>query len=439
MPSPRSCEVLLVTVTDAETRAVLAAVEAASTTKHRFEFGAEKTYFHLGELGGVDVGLVRSEPGSAQPGGATTTIRDAMKEVAPQVVILVGTAVGLRREAQPLGVVLVAQQILAYDARAVRTRSDGAPTEHGRGERRTASARVLDRMHTAAMNWDGEVMFGLVLSGGTSPGHSDELARLLALAPEALGAELEGVGLHAAVGGLDCIVVKAVRCWADGPEATPEDEARAADCAARFVVHAIGQGGFAATPATSVATPGRGRRVLVGFVGLATLAGFAVWFGHGRDTPVPVVAPPKPSPGPMPALTRPSATPSEPSNNPDETPGTDTSTSIPPKKASGKISIVQSKNTPKPDITPLVPPPEAVGAAPAPAPLSGDAVCAENQCKLTAKNGNFIGTTHVCLAVPDRDTRVRCTVDGVSEQATALCNFSSVAQKFNGTASWTSC
>ncbi|NPU70033.1 hypothetical protein HL667_33945, partial [Bradyrhizobium sp. 83012] len=119
-----------------------------------------------------------------------------------------------------------------------------------RGDRVTASTRLLGRLRAAEADWDGAaVSAGLLLSGEKLVDNLDFRNQLTSFEPEAIGGEMEGAGLYAACAdrNTDWIIVKAVCDWADGNkhENKRERQQLAAREAFGFVFHAIAQGGFA--------------------------------------------------------------------------------------------------------------------------------------------------------------------------------------------------
>lgn len=247
------CEVLLITVTDIETTAVLEEAKRVTGRESSRTFGKIKTYLDLAEIGGARVFLVRSEMGSDTPGGSTLTTIRAISEVRPTSVIMVGIAFGVNPEKQPIGQVLVSQQLQCYGSQRIGTDKDNSALLTPRGDKVTASVMLLDRLKAAKLCWGGggldDVEHCLLLSGPNLVDNIDYREQLVKLFPEAKGGEMEGAGLYAAAmeEKVDWIIVKAVCDWADGNK--HEDKAarqeKAARRAASFVFHALSQGGLA--------------------------------------------------------------------------------------------------------------------------------------------------------------------------------------------------
>jgi ATP-dependent Clp protease ATP-binding subunit ClpC len=227
--------ILLVTVTKVEIQALLKAFGVEAKQARRT--GKKKTYYDLGLQGGAPVFMVQSEAGSAMPGGALLTVSHAIRDLHPQAVILCGVAYGLCPEWQQLGEILVAQQIQYYEPKSGRI---------ARGDRTTASERLLDRLHSADLDWGGApVHFGLVLSGEKQGSDPALRGRLLEAEPGAIGGEMEGAGLYAATrdAGGEWILVKAIASWAGEAEDAAAQSAAAAH-AAQFVLYTLQVGGW---------------------------------------------------------------------------------------------------------------------------------------------------------------------------------------------------
>ena len=138
-------DVLLVTVSETETRAVFAAVLAATGASPAGRPIGDRTYYDLGVIGGARVWLVRSEEGAGTPGGGFATLYTAIGVVHPAAILLVGTAVGLDPANQHLGDILIARKVAAYEPQRIGTLPGGAPVENPRGDRASAASRRASR------------------------------------------------------------------------------------------------------------------------------------------------------------------------------------------------------------------------------------------------------------------------------------------------------
>lgn len=243
-------DVLLVTATEVETRAVLDRFRREHGETPRRHHVGDKTYFDMGSVAGARTYLVQTEIGSGGPSGSTLTVVDAIAALSPSSVVLVGIAFGVDASRTRLGDVLVSRQVLSYDLQRVGTGA-GDTRVVLRGDRVSASPRLLDRCRSAALEWRRcGVHFGLMVSGDKLIDNVDFRDRLVAQAGgEVMGGEMEGAGLYASAHRrkVDWIVVKAICDWADGMKDVRlvERQATAAANAAAFVSHVLSAGGLA--------------------------------------------------------------------------------------------------------------------------------------------------------------------------------------------------
>ncbi len=234
--------ILIVTVTKVEGQAILETFSHASgEVWARYRIG-DKTYYSLGIHGDAPIFMVQSEMGSVMPGGSLLTVHQAILDLRPQAVIMCGIAFGLHPGKQKLGDILIAKQILSYEAQKV----DLQRSPILRSDRVTASERLLDRFHSGDIDWKGaQTHFGLVLSGEKLVNAPDSIDWFLEIEPEALGGEMEGAGLYVAARKkkVDWILVKAICDWADGNK-NNNAQSLAARNAAQFILHVLRLGGW---------------------------------------------------------------------------------------------------------------------------------------------------------------------------------------------------
>ncbi len=253
-----SCDVLLVTATEVEMRAVRDAFLQKTGTFERHIIG-DKTYFDLGVVGEARICLVQSEMGAGGPGGATLVVHESIKALSPSAIVMVGIAFGLLPDEQNIGDILVSRQLLGYEMQRVEVGPGGQEVIKPRGDRPQASTRLLDRFRASIFDWTGpKVHFGLVLSGEKLVNSKDFRDKLLRIEPEAIGGEMEGTGGYAAAhrNKVDWILVKAICDWAENKEDTYQKQA--AENAVRFIIHVLEQGGLAGN---NIATHSASRKV----------------------------------------------------------------------------------------------------------------------------------------------------------------------------------
>ena len=281
---PHHADVLLITVTQVETQAVFQALQETlgrGYTHHRID---QKIYYDLGEIGGARVWLARSEMGSSTPGGALSTVYKAIDALQPGAIVMVGIAFGVNPRQQRIGDVLVAKQLTLYDLQRVGTGAEGQFVIALRGDRPSAPGGLLEQFRHGALEWPPKsppepapyrpsstgagprVRFGLILSGDKLIDHQDFSEQLLGFEREAIGGEMEGAGLYIAANDrkVDWLLVKAISDWADGKKERNREKHQetAARNAARFTLHTLLQGGFAAPrhPAAPAPAPSRAVR-----------------------------------------------------------------------------------------------------------------------------------------------------------------------------------
>lgn len=240
-----TADVLIITTTEVEAASVLNLIPENTQRYIR-----DKTYYDLGTIGGARTFMVQSEMGSGGPGGSLLTVAEGIRALTPSAIIMVGIAFGYDATKQRIGDILVSQQIVAYDLQRVGTAADGTADVLVRGDRSTASIRLLDRFKSGRRNWprSPRVRFGLILSGEKLVDNLDYREQLRTYEPEAIGGEMEGIGLYAAAQRfkVDWLLVKAICDWADGNKHQNKSkrQKQAADNAARFTLHVIRQGGL---------------------------------------------------------------------------------------------------------------------------------------------------------------------------------------------------
>jgi nucleoside phosphorylase len=236
-PDTQPNNILIVTATKIEAQAVLEVFSLAAGKAWIRQPIGNKTYYNLGVHGGLPVFMVQSEMGTATPGGALLTVRQAIQDLRPQAVIMCGIAFGLRRDKQQLGDILIAKQLQYYEPQKVDIRRGQMP----RGDRTTSSERLLDRFRSGDNDWQGaQTHFGVILSGEKLVNKPAFRDWLLKTEPEAIGGEMEGAGLYAAArdAKMDWILVKAICDWADGTK-NDDTQPLAARNAAQFVLHVL--------------------------------------------------------------------------------------------------------------------------------------------------------------------------------------------------------
>jgi nucleoside phosphorylase len=240
-------DVLIVTVTKVESRAVLEAFrEATGKEAQRVSIG-DRIYHHLGEVNGARVFMTVSGMGSGGVGGAQKAVDKGIEALSPSAVIMAGIAFGINEKKQAIGDILVSEHLMLYDLQRVGTDQAGQLEIILRGSRPDASSWLVNLFKSVDLYWDdtkAKVRFGVVLSGDKLVDNFDYREQLKQFEPEAIGGEMEGAGMYVASQDkkVDWILVKAICDWADGNKGGPNkdaNQATAAHNAAAYVFYAL--------------------------------------------------------------------------------------------------------------------------------------------------------------------------------------------------------
>lgn len=238
-----TADVLIVTATKTESRAVLRAFQTANGQKAAPHAIDEHTYFDLGTTNNARIFLTQSEMGTGGPGASLLTVSKGIEALDPAAVIMVGIAFGVDPEKQNIGDILVTEQLRLYELQRIGTQA-GQPKIVLRGDKPHASSWLISLFKGADLTWEGApVRFGAILSGEKLVDNVDFREQLRAFEPEACGGEMEGAGLYVACQDkkVDWILVKAICDWGDGNKAQDKEQRQqtAAENAAKFVLAAL--------------------------------------------------------------------------------------------------------------------------------------------------------------------------------------------------------
>ena len=114
-------DVLLVTVTKVESKAVLDAFAEATKQKAKpFEIDG-RTYFELGAINGAPVCMTQSEMGAGGLDASLLTVQKGIDSLSPAAVIMVGIAFGVDASWQKIGDILVSENLRPYELQRVGT------------------------------------------------------------------------------------------------------------------------------------------------------------------------------------------------------------------------------------------------------------------------------------------------------------------------------
>jgi len=241
LPEEMSPVVVLLTFNTNESAAVIREFHPQGTPATQTLDGT--TYNLLGLHGDMRIVHRVSKQGECEAQNAT---HDAIKDWRPRAIIGVGIAFGVNASKQAIGDVLVSENVRGYEL--------GRVNENGtftlRTDKPPASGVLFQRFnhlhHTrlaeanACTHWP-TLRLGTLLSGNKLVDNLNYRNALLALEAEALGGEMEAVGIQLAADRhkADWIIVKAICDWADGGKNNKRKEAdqRLAAANAALVVH----------------------------------------------------------------------------------------------------------------------------------------------------------------------------------------------------------
>jgi len=238
-PPPRP-DLVLVTVNDHETRAVVDAFREATGVEAKPVTLQKRLYHDLGEINGTTVYHAISEMGSGGSGGMQQTVEKAISALEPGAVIAVGIAFGVNEEKQKIGEVIVSKLLRLYELQRV-----GKKQIVLRGARPDSSPRLMSHFRGfSQVRWRGaKVRFGVMLTGEKLVDNVDYRSQFVKFEAEAEGGEMEGAGLYVSSydNQVDWIVIKAICDWADGNKGDDKDARQqlAAKNAAEFVVESL--------------------------------------------------------------------------------------------------------------------------------------------------------------------------------------------------------
>ena len=224
---PQTETILLVVATQTELKRLL---DFYSCHEAHIKIGYH-TYWLAGVVKGRSIYIVKTQMSSRGQSGAILTIEDAIQDLSPKYIIMVGIAFGLKEDKEELTDVLVSQSIQDYELVRV-----GESEIRNRGDKIPASITLVDSFEAAAASFkDAGVHIGMVLTGDKLVDNEDFTKRLKETFPDAIGGEMEGEGLISSGfrNNTDWILVKGICDW--GHDKDDQYQERAALNAIRLV------------------------------------------------------------------------------------------------------------------------------------------------------------------------------------------------------------
>lgn len=240
---PTRADILIVTANDIETASVR---DAFSGGANSFRVG-ENAYLDLGINSGARIVAIRCpDMGSVGSAASTLVVADAIREIKPTVVAMVGVAFGLIETDQQIGTILVPDEVVAYEAGRIGTDDGGSEQRVDRSPHYNLDPAIHGRLRDLADVQDEDIQFGIVLSGEKLVDNKAFRDSLLEIEPEAIGGEMEAAGICAAAerARVPWVIVKAICDFADGDKGTEKEfnQKMAADNATEFLRRAVEAG-----------------------------------------------------------------------------------------------------------------------------------------------------------------------------------------------------
>lgn len=254
-------DILIVTVTEEETQAVIDAVKHVYPQRlikdERTDRGG---YLRLGAIAGVQVVLAEARMGDAGAGNAQDTVTAGIIDYQPDVVIAVGIAYGVDPDHQRIGDILLAERLFLWSDNRVDQLEDGAISWSFRGDRPATSATLFSVFALAGRLWNqeprslGRVYQGTFASGSTLINYAAFRDWLRGQTSNMIGGEMEGRGIYGGAQGravgkarVDWVIIKGICDWAVNKHVPTKaaDQRLAALNASHFVISVLRNGGFA--------------------------------------------------------------------------------------------------------------------------------------------------------------------------------------------------
>ena len=193
-------KILYIVATDTEFQKMIDFYKDKGVILRHLDF-KENIYWDLGLVGKSHVYLTKSGMGAKRPDGAILTINHAAADLAPDYMIMVGIAFGMKEDqenpddpkAQKIGEILVSTDIEDYGTCKV--------TENGiieRGSKIPADPVLVTRFTQAKALWTGaKVRSGLIITNDKLVNKKKFVEGLQKRFKDAIGGEMEGCGFLA--------------------------------------------------------------------------------------------------------------------------------------------------------------------------------------------------------------------------------------------------
>lgn len=207
-------KVLIVTATQIETTAFIKAVSNRGKPVSHNELG-KIVYWNLGVINNSELILIKSGMGSSGVSGSTLTIKDAVAELKPDYVIMIGIAFGLRKAKQQIGQILISRELENYEyAKVIQNSKEKTMLQ--RGNKIPSGVTLLSRFENSTFIYENSPCeIGFIISGDKLVDSEEFVTKLIESFPEAIGGEMEGTGLQSVCHreGIEWLLIKGICDW----------------------------------------------------------------------------------------------------------------------------------------------------------------------------------------------------------------------------------
>ncbi len=223
--------ILIVTATPIETKTFLKAMALIGSLPTQLPI--EKLIFwNFGIINNSEILMIKlGDMGSSKVSASTLVVKEAIEAIKPTYVIMLGIALGLKRDKHIMGTILVSRELEGYESAKISP--EGIIQ---RGHRIPAGTTLISRFDSSSITYDKHpVEVGLIISGDKLIDNEKIVKQLKMSFPEAIGAEMEGTGLQVSSHreSVEWIVIKGICDW--GYDKQNEDKERNQEEAIRNV------------------------------------------------------------------------------------------------------------------------------------------------------------------------------------------------------------
>jgi nucleoside phosphorylase len=224
----KDSKILFITATKIEKEILHNHIKPIKDEESIIQISKGKQTYYLGVFGKYNITHVScGDIGSIGRESSLVTTSEAIRDCAPELVIMPGIAFGTNRKEQSIGDVLVSERVTPYEPQRV-----GKEETINRGKEGPASSMLLNKfrnmnswIHTIK-DKQTKVIVGNILSGEKLIDNINLKEELLSRYKTVIGGEMEGAGVYAACDGHvnHWILVKAICDFADGKKRRNKDE-----------------------------------------------------------------------------------------------------------------------------------------------------------------------------------------------------------------------